>query len=124
MGLFSMISNAVREGKEKAIIENMKFSEKLDYYSFDRTCTLIHHELKGASLSRRPGLIKLLKEHMEKTNNKSELFPVFCKMHALAYSKQDTIALSISTIIGKKLYEEGDFRVEANSDQTRFRPKK
>ncbi len=123
MGIFSMISNAVREGKEKAVIENMKFAEKLEYCGFEQACRLIHEELKAGGLARRSGLIKLFNEQLKKTDDKSVLYPAFTYLYQLAYRREDTIALSLANRIGKKLYEEGDFRVEANEDETRFYPR-
>lgn len=125
MGFFSNIANSMRESKEKAKLEAMQVADRIEYMDLASACRVLANELKTASsLPKRASLTQVFTEKLKKTENRDELYWAFSDMYQQSMRGSNRMyELNMAQKIGKRLYEMGDLRVEANSDETSFRPK-
>ncbi len=125
MGVFNYFRDAIHEAKQKAHIETMRVSEKIEHVSFYSACRIINDEMKAGSIPMQLSLNKLFIKRLNDEDNTEELFYAFTDMYRYGQRKDGFHALNIANRIGKKLYLEiNDPRVEANEEETVFKPKR
>lgn len=112
MGLFDMISSAIREGKERVAQETADFAERIRYARIKDACIMTARKLENASLPMKGSLSKLIQTKIQEEDNTNELFDAFNFMYNYAHDKRNTYALNISQWLGKRLDDLGDSRVE------------
>lgn len=126
MGFFDSISNAIREGKEKARMETMKFTEKMNLMNMQDATRLTYNEYsfgRSQSISYRSSVFQAFHKKLASVNNSDELYRAFEDMYHMYRRKSDALAANLAMKIGKKLYEMGDRRVEKIGDDDIYAPK-
>ena len=125
MGLFSYLSNSYREAQEKANRAKADLDERIEHCSFVDACEILSREMRSASsLPMRTGINNAFNEKLSFTEDEEELYRGFVYLYDKARRTGDTFARGFANRIGQKLYRMDCYMVEANDDETVFRPRR
>ncbi len=128
MGIFSGISNAMREAKEKANRAAMALEDRVEHMELLEACFLLEKELRNSnSISMQLSLNKVFNSKLNKcyeARRQEEMHTAFYEMYIRGKRSGSTYAINMAQRIGRRLYQMGDSRVDTNAEETEFRPKR
>lgn len=125
MGFFSNLSNSYREAQEKARRAQGDLFERIEHCTFVDACDILSHEMRSASsLPMRNAINNVFKETLSFTEDETELYRGFVYLYDKAKRTGDTFIRGFANRVGQKLYRMGSNEVEANDDETVFRPRR
>lgn len=126
MGLFSAISKSINKQKAEAIAAAGHFRESISCVDLTDACRMTVSELHRASLPMKLSITRVIQGKISEEENSDELYGAFVDMYESARLKHDTFAMSIAQMIGQKLNDMGDYRVETkqsnNGEKTIYVP--
>ena len=112
MGIFKFIGNQFDNAKERARLEALPILNYMEESSLeDSALLLIRTFNKGTSIMAKSTLLQAFQKKVSSTDNTKEIFYAFSATYEIYNCKHDTIALNISQILGRRLYNDGDSRV-------------
>lgn len=126
MGFFNSISNAIREAQDKARLETMQFTEKMNAMDMSAATRLAHSEYsrgRSQSISYRSSVIQAFHRKLASVDDSTELYHAFEDMYYMYKRRSDALAGNLAMKIGKKLYTMGDNRIQKIGDDNIYAPK-
>lgn len=126
MGFFDKVvkegKKVVAEGKKRAEQEQRKtkdLHEFMSHASLQECADTYRRELfRCSSIAKQARWVMCFQKRIMDEENQEVLFSVFEKLHReFHYNKKDTMAYNTAHLIGKRLVELGDPRVDEKKDK-------